>query len=147
MERRSKSEEKSVDKRESSEMAESAEEEDDQHTVEDEVFQFLDTAFGESLTDEYPFLDKVEEDSGDYVESTDIDVDEAASVQDTRSRVKSSGSCLTVPDEENPFPFLPKLQCKEFSGRIPLPSGLNKRFRKVKSATFKLDGMNYMIGR
>ncbi len=40
----------------------------------------------------------------------------------------------------------PKMPYKEFTGRVPLAPGFSKRFRKTNSATFKLDGMHYMIG-
>ena len=71
-------------------------------------------------------------------------------------RKQSSDMALTMDDMTNPsgkevdeqsvFPFPPKLPFKDFTGRIPLATGFNKRFRKCKSATFKLDGMSYLIG-
>ena len=51
-------------------------------------------------------------------------------------------------DEDTiPLPFPSKVPFKQFTERMPLASGFNKRFRKCNSATFKLDGMSYLIGR
>ena len=73
------------------------------------------------------------------------------------ARTRSSGmehrkegiSDSSSKDDEDPipFPFSSKVPFKQFTGRMPLASGFNKRFRKCNSATFKLDGMSYLIGR
>ena len=69
----------------------------------------------------------------------------SSGMEDRKEGVSNSSS----KDDEDPipFPFSSKVPFKQFTGRMPLASGFNKRFRKCNSATFKLDGMSYLIGR
>ncbi len=44
-------------------------------------------------------------------------------------------------------PESPAIPYKDFTGKVPLNPDFRKRFKKANSATFKMDGMHFTIGK